>query len=76
MVTLKPGYKTTEFLVWALANLGAILAAWPGDLAPRYAAVITAVSSGAYALSRGLAKLYPPKAVEPTTATPTPPPAT
>lgn len=58
---LKPGYKTTELAVVVLTDVGLLAAALAGNLSPKYAAIATAVSGAAYALSRGLAKLYPPK---------------
>lgn len=58
---LKPGHKTTEFAVVVLADLGLLAAALAGNLSPKYAALATAVSTSAYAISRGLAKLNPPK---------------
>lgn len=61
MTGLKPGYKTTEFLIVVLTNAGLILAASADWLPPRYAAFGAAVSTAAYALARGLAKLNPPK---------------
>lgn len=66
----KPGYKTTEFLVTALAALGALIAALADKLPARYAAIASAVSLGCYAISRGLTKLGAQ-----TTAPPTAPPA-
>jgi hypothetical protein len=58
---LKAGYKTTEFWVAVLTDLGLILASSTTSLAPRYAALGAAISSGLYAVARGLAKLNPPK---------------
>ncbi len=58
---MKPGQKTTEFLVTAAIIIGAVAFAIADKLPPKYAALATAVSGGAYALSRGLAKIYPPK---------------
>ena len=76
-VTLKPGYKTTEFLVVILTNVGLIAASSADWLPPKYAAYGAMVSSAAYALARGLAKFNPPKAVEPVVPQPAPaaPPA-
>lgn len=68
---LKPGYKTTELAVTVLASIGFLAAALAGDLSPHWAAIATSISAGAYALSRGLAKLYPPKDAPP--APPAPP---
>lgn len=53
---VKPGYRTTEFWVTTLTSLAALVAALSSHLAPRYAAIAAAVSSGLYALARGLAK--------------------
>lgn len=77
MVTLKPGYKTSEFVVVVLTNVGLIFSASADWLPPRYAALGSAISTAAYAVARGLAKVAPPKSVEPvaTTATAAPPPA-
>lgn len=69
-MTLKPGYQTTEFLIVVLTNIGLVLASSASWLPPRYAAIGAAVSSAAYALARGLAKLNPPK-----DSTPAPPPS-
>ena len=53
---LKPGYKTTEFAVTVLLSVGALVAALAGELTPRWAAIASAVSVGAYNLARGIAK--------------------
>jgi hypothetical protein len=53
----KPGYKTTEFAVTVLTAIGALAAALAGELTPRYAAIASAVATGAYAVSRGITKL-------------------
>lgn len=58
---MKPGYKTTEFWVALLVSLGVLVAALADQLPPKYAALASAVSGAAYAISRGLAKVYPPK---------------
>ena len=71
-VTLKPGYKTTEALIVVLTNIGLVAAASASWLPPRYAAIGSAISTAAYAISRGLAKANPPKSVEPVVG-PTPP---
>jgi hypothetical protein len=57
----KPGHKTTEFVIVVLTDVGILAGALAGNLSPRYAAIATAIASGAYAIARGLAKLYPPK---------------
>ena len=74
-VTLKPGYKTTELLVTVLTSVGLILSAAADWLPPRYAAWGTTLAAIGYAISRGLAKMNPPKSVEPVTPAPAPPPA-
>lgn len=53
---MKPGWKTTEFWASAAAAVGAYGAAAAGVLPAKYAAIAAAVSSAAYAFSRGLAK--------------------
>jgi hypothetical protein len=58
---MKPGYKTTEFWVALLVIVGSTLATIAGSLPDRYAALASSVSGAAYALSRGLSKVYPPK---------------
>lgn len=73
MVTLKPGYKTTELLVTLLVIVGQLVAALDSHLSPHWAAIGSTVAAAAYAASRGLAKLNPPKAVEPVTGAPAPP---
>lgn len=50
------GYQTTEFWITVLTVIGALAAALAGDLSPQYAAFATAISTAAYALSRGLTK--------------------
>jgi len=57
---VKPGYKTTEFAVTVLTALAALIAALSGHLGPRYAAIAAAVSTGLYAVSRGITKTGPP----------------
>lgn len=65
---VKPGYQTTELLVTLLVIVGQLVAALTSNLRPEWAAFGTAISSAAYALSRGVAK----KPAVVTTATTTP----
>lgn len=58
---LKTGYRTTEFWVSALTIAGLVIASLATSLPPRYAAIGASVAAGLYAISRGLAKLNPPK---------------
>lgn len=58
---MKAGYKTSEFWVTVLAIVGLVASSAAASLSPRYAAIGAAVSASAYAISRGLAKLFPPK---------------
>jgi len=53
----KPGYKTTEFIITVLTAVGLITASSASWLPPRFAAIGTAISVGAYAIARGLAKV-------------------
>lgn len=55
-MTVKSGHKTTEFLFTALVAIGSVAAALAGDLSPRYAALASAVSAAAYAISRAITK--------------------
>jgi hypothetical protein len=58
---LKAGYKTTEFWVAVLTDVGLVVASASTSLAPRYAAIGAAVTSGLYTVARGIAKQNPPK---------------
>lgn len=62
---MKPGYKTSEFWISGLVIIGLTVAAISAPLAPRYAAIGAVVSGAAYTISRGLAKLFPPKTSTP-----------
>lgn len=62
---MKPGYKTSEFWITALFIVGLVVAAITAPLAPKYAAIGASISAAAYTLSRGLAKLFPPKTSTP-----------
>jgi hypothetical protein len=53
----KSGWQTTEFWVTVLTAVGAVAAAQQNALPPRYAALASAVSVSAYAISRALAKM-------------------
>lgn len=57
----KTGWKTSEFWVTACMIVGLVIASMATSLPPRYAAIGASVSAGLYAVSRGLAKLFPPK---------------
>lgn len=73
---LKPGVQTTEFLVTALTAVGAVVASAADVLPARYAAIAAAVSTGLYAISRGLAKLGATLGPVPVVNPPVPPPPT
>jgi len=53
----KPGWKTTEFWVTVIGQVGAVSAAASGVLPAKYAAALMTISGVAYKLSRGLAKV-------------------
>ena len=59
---MKSGYKTTEFWITMLSIIGLVASTAASSLSPKYAALGASISAAAYAISRGLAKLYPPKA--------------
>lgn len=58
---MKAGYKTTEFYITVLSIIGLVASSAAASLSPRYAAIGVSISTAAYAISRGLAKLFPPK---------------
>ena len=53
---MKNGYRTTEFYVTLLSVIGAMVMAARELLSPDQAVIATAIASGLYAVSRGLAK--------------------
>jgi len=53
---VKPGVSTSELVVTVLASVGQLLAASAGVVKPETATILIALSNGAYAVSRGLAK--------------------
>jgi len=53
---MKPGQKTTEFIVSVVVIVGAVAFAIADKLPPKYAAFASAISAAAYAISRGLTK--------------------
>lgn len=55
--TLTKGWRTSEFWVTVAASVGFLAASLAGSLPPKWAAVLISVSTVAYKLSRGLAKL-------------------
>ena len=66
------GMKTSEWIVTILTIIGSVAAAIQGSLPPRWAAVVSAVATASYSVSRGLAKTEPP--VVAVVPPPTPPP--
>lgn len=53
------GWRTSEFWVTVLTIIGLVVSSAAATLSPRYAAIGASVSAAAYAIARGLAKLYP-----------------
>lgn len=53
---MRSGWKTTEFYVTVLTDVGLIAASVGGVLPPKWAAVAAGVAQAAYAISRGLTK--------------------
>lgn len=53
---LKPGWQTTEFWISAFSTIASIGGALAGIVPGRVGVISGAVASGAYAISRGLAK--------------------
>lgn len=54
------GWQTTEFYVTIAIDVGVFTAALADALPPRYAAIAASVSTGAYAIARGIAKIVIP----------------
>lgn len=52
----KPGWRTTEFVVTVLTDIGIVAAAVGGVLPSKWAAIAAGVAQAAYAISRGLTK--------------------
>lgn len=55
-----PGPRTTEFWATMIVNVGVLAAALADALPEKYAAYAAAVSTGAYAVARGVAKIVLP----------------
>mgnify|MGYP001617646937 CR=1 FL=1 len=53
---MKPGWKTTEFWISALATVGVVVVSAAGVLPAVVAAPLVVAGGVAYAVSRGLAK--------------------
>ena len=53
---VKPGYKTTEFYLTLAANVAGLLGTLSNILPAKWGAITMALSTGLYALSRGLVK--------------------
>lgn len=66
----KPGIFTTEFILTFLVNLAIFCSALGDVLSPKWAAIASAVSVGAYSFARGLAKERIAPTIPPTTTAP------
>jgi len=58
---MKPGYRTTEFYTTVVTAVGLLVSALTNGLNDQTAAKYTGIVAFGYALSRGLAKIFPPK---------------
>lgn len=56
MPSIKPGHRTTEFLLTALGLIALVATALQGSLPPKWAAIAGAISVAAYSISRGITK--------------------
>ena len=54
------GWKTSEFWIVNLNNIGIILDGFAGALSPKWEALLITGSNVAYAISRGLSKFNQP----------------
>lgn len=57
---MRRGWKTTEFWGVLLLNVGTVTASLSGNLPPKYAALVGAVSASVYAVARAITKLGDP----------------
>lgn len=57
ILEVKPGYKTSEFIIMILTNVGVVTATLAGNLPGKWAVICGIISTCAYSISRGLAKL-------------------
>lgn len=55
---MKSGWKTSEFWLTALTIVGVVGTALAGTLPPKYAAAAAIAGTSAYAVARGLAKMF------------------
>lgn len=53
---MKPGLKTTEFLITLLTIIGSVTAGLEGILNPKWAGMFATISGVAYTLSRAFIK--------------------
>lgn len=60
----KPGLRTTELWITVLTVIGMIVASSVDVLPSKYAALLIVISGAAYKLSRGLAKIGAPPALD------------
>lgn len=58
---MKTGWKTSEFWVTATAVVGTVATALAGSVSGTAAVYAGTISAAAYAISRGLAKLFAAK---------------
>lgn len=56
-MTFKPGYKTSELAAVLLFSVGTLASSLADKLSPKWAAIAISISTAAYAISRGLAKM-------------------
>lgn len=52
----KPGWKTTEFWLTVLSQIGTVVSAFQGSLSPKNAAIISAALTGIYGIVRAFTK--------------------
>ena len=57
---VKPGIKTTEFIVSSIASLFTIFLTFKGMLPANIAAIIVASITGVYTIMRSVVKIYDP----------------
>ena len=53
----KPGHRTSEFATMLTFAIGTLAASLADKLSPKWAAIAISISTAAFAISRGLAKV-------------------
>lgn len=58
--SVKPGWKTTEFILSGAVSIFTLLLTFKGIVPPNVAAIIISVVTGVYTIARSIVKIYDP----------------